>query len=558
VIDETTKIETAPSVTPSGQLSLVGMTLVGRYLITKELGRGGIGAAYLAHDKRLLSKPVVIKVLLEESLQNEWVVNKFRQEIEALSLLDDPGIVGITDAGDLPDGKPFLVMQYVDGVTLTSLIVSEGMSLSQTGRIVQQVGRALSAAHEKGIIHRDLKPDNIMLRKAETGEEQVKIIDFGIAKVTNSVVAPSTSSGRTAGTLAYMSPEQLLAKTVTPESDTYALAAISYELLTGRRPFNPDSIFELLEMHREGVRVNPQDLRPSLPAAAQAAIMRSLSFDPSLRHRRSRDFGNDLAIALASDVGFHAVPTKKYKPHGKRSVKGAQVILIAIPFAIVALLGVVLVAAIIGSWLWSTRVRQDPLAKSADTSDGRSTAAPARTLAYFLEVQKYRNGKPYEKSFTLPGEINFEKDYRVRMFFSGPQQGHLYLLNEGPSQGRDLPEYVVLFPDAKGSSLLESNQRVEIPPHSEESIRFDSEIGTEKVWMVWSAGPIDKLEQAKKLVNPKDRGVIKTAETASAVRDYLMKFSSSHPEVKKDEDAMRTTVTTNGDVLVYSLKLQHH
>jgi hypothetical protein len=397
-----------------------------------------------------------------------------------------------------------------------------------------------------------------MLRKADTGEEQVKIIDFGIAKVTNSVVAPTTSSGRMAGTLAYMSPEQLLAKTVTPESDTYALAAISYEMLTGRRPFNPDSIFELLEMHREGVRVNPQDLRPSLPDAADKAIMRSLSFDPCLRHRRSRDFGNDLAIALASEVGFHAVTTKKYKHEVNRSRKGVKAMLIAIPFAIVAILGVVLVAAVIGTWLWSTRVRQDPLSKPVATSAGSSTAAPLRTLAYSLQVQKYRNGKPYEKSFTLPGEINFEKDYRIRMFFSGPQEGHLYLLNEGPSQGRDLPEYVVLFPDAKGSSHLESNQRVEIPPHNEESIVFDSESGTEKVWVVWSASPIDKLERAKELVNPKDRGLIKAPETASAVRDYLMKFSSSHPEVKKDEDAMRTTVTANGDVLVYALKLQHH
>ena len=121
-----------------------------RYLIEKELGRGGIGVVYLARDKQLLSRPVVVKLLLEEGYQDEWVTNKFRQEIEALSRLDHPSIVGIFDSGEMANGSPYIVMQYVEGVNLRCEIKPEGMNLERVAGIVKQTGRALGAAHEKG------------------------------------------------------------------------------------------------------------------------------------------------------------------------------------------------------------------------------------------------------------------------------------------------------------------------------------------------------------------------------------------------------------------------
>src|SRR5205085_638529 len=146
------------------QSNLINQTLDGRYAIEKELGQGGVGAVYLARDRKLHNKRVVIKVLLDKSLQNSWVVQKFQQEKEALARVDHPGVVGILDTGELPDGKPYIVMQYIDGVTLRSQIKPEGMSLDRTAEIIRQTGRALSAAHDRGIFHRDLKPENIMLQ----------------------------------------------------------------------------------------------------------------------------------------------------------------------------------------------------------------------------------------------------------------------------------------------------------------------------------------------------------------------------------------------------------
>lgn len=285
--------------TGPGREGLIGQKLGGRYLIERELGRGGMGAVYLARDKpELHSRPVVVKVLLEQGLRNEWVVKKFQQEIESLTRLDDPGVIGIFDAGTLDEGTPYLVMQFVDGSNLRALVTPEGMNLQQIANIIKQIGRSISAAHDVGIMHRDLKPENIMLRTTGSGEQQVKIIDFGIAKIRNSMVGPTTVTGMTAGTIGYMSPEQLSAKSLTPASDIYSLGAIAYEMSTGRKPFNPDSIYELLDMQRGGVRVRPADLRPSLPEEAQEIILKALSFDPLDRPQRAQDFGDRLARAL--------------------------------------------------------------------------------------------------------------------------------------------------------------------------------------------------------------------------------------------------------------------
>ena len=287
---------------PHGVRLTAGTILNNRYLIEKELGRGGMGVVYLARDLQLVSRPVVVKLLLEDSLQNSWIVNKFRHEIDALSRVDHPNIVGIFDAGEMTDGKPYIVMQYVEGTNLRSAIEASGMDFSRAANLFRQIGRALSAAHEKAIYHRDLKPENIMLQRLSDDDEQAKVIDFGVAKVKDSLMAPSTGTSATAGTVLYMAPEQLENKPITASADIYALGIIAYEVLTGRRPFNPESSFQLLEMQRAGVRVRPQDLRPGLPAAAQSAILKALSFDPVDRHRRAQEFGDELWRALSPQV----------------------------------------------------------------------------------------------------------------------------------------------------------------------------------------------------------------------------------------------------------------
>ena len=276
-----------------------GLILKSRYEIQKELGRGGIGVVYLARDATF-NRPVVVKLLLSESARNEWLEHKFQHEREALGRLQHPNIVGVIDANETPDGAPFIVMEYVERVTLRSQIVAGGMDLLRVARIARQLGRALNAAHEEGIVHRDLKPENVMLAQVDE-EELVKVIDFGIAKVQNPRFAPGTEVSRLlAGTYPYMSPQQLDTQAVTASCDIFALGVMAYEMVTGQRPFMADNPVQLYLMQREGVRARPKQLRPDLPDAAQTVMLRALAFEREARYTRARDFGNALSEALAA------------------------------------------------------------------------------------------------------------------------------------------------------------------------------------------------------------------------------------------------------------------
>src|SRR4051812_31312295 len=281
-----------------------GTTVNARYLIERELGRGGIGVVYLARDLRLHDMPVVLKCLLDDSTQNAWLSRKFLQEAEALTRIHHPGVVRVIDRDRTADGRSFFVMEFVKGVSLRSAIRPAGLDLEFAAAIVREVGQALSAAHVEGVLHRDLKPENIMLETLSNGGQHAKLIDFGIAKVRDSQDAVSTELGMLAGSLHYMAPEQFLGAPASVASDIYAFAAIAYELLTGRRPFNPDApndiaaIAQLMTLQRNGQVVPPQQLRPSVSEEAQAIVLRGLAFDPTARLTEARQFGDDLSQAL--------------------------------------------------------------------------------------------------------------------------------------------------------------------------------------------------------------------------------------------------------------------
>ena len=280
--------------------ALIGTTLDARYLIEKRLGQGGFGFVYLAADNKTASRKVVVKIMRPDEVNNEWSKQKFKQEVEALSRLDHPGVVGLFDCGETTDGRPYIVMQYIDGDSLRPLLRADGMPLPRVGGIIRQIGNALTAAHEAGILHRDLKPENIMV-KVTNEEEHARVIDFGIAKVKNSLVNVNTAKGVTLGTILYMSPEQLDGQSLTPQSDIYALGVIAYEMLTGRRPENPESALHLLQLQRAEIRVKPSDLRPALPKAVDDVVLKALSFDPKSRYQSAREFGEKLAVAVLTE-----------------------------------------------------------------------------------------------------------------------------------------------------------------------------------------------------------------------------------------------------------------
>jgi len=520
--------------------SLEGTTIEGKYLVEKKLRKGGMGQVYLARDATLHDRPVVIKVLLQASLEDPYVVKKFRQEVEALCRVDHPNVVSVLGAGELPGCKPYIVMQYVDGVTLRSQITDQGMNLERAAMILKQLGAALEDVHEQGIFHRDLKPENILIQFFKGGTELVKVVDFGIAKVKDSVVARSTVNNAPVGTFLYMSPEQLRGgERITAASDIYAMAIIAYEIITGRRPFNPSSAPQLLEMHREGVRLNPVDLRPTLTMEARAILLRALSFDPAARYRSAAEFGDRLARAL---TGRPETPQNVFLTEvagGSRKFVLAAVV--------IALIGISTVVFL--------RNRQPAIVETQiQATEPASSSSPARSFTYWLNVQKMRNGKPYQDAFLSSGKEIFETGYRFRLNVSSPDPGYLYLFNEGPPS-QSGTSFTILYPTPvsnDGLATLGANQLVQTNWN-----KFAGQTGTENFWIVWSISPVPELEAAKLEAFKHPPGAL-TGEYLVATKKFLMtKESESKTRYATNKDTHQTIVRGAGDLLVRMVEFQH-
>ncbi len=241
---------------------LIGTVLADRYRLDELLGEGGMGKVYAA-EHVLMKKRLAVKVLHRELCEMPDVVARFEREAMATGNIDHPNITAATDCGKLADGSLFLVLELVDGKNLRDEIAEGPMPVSRALRIARQIASALVAAHELGIVHRDLKPENVMLISRRGEDDVVKVLDFGIAKLPPGPkgTAPLTRAGTVFGTPEYMSPEQALGQSVDARADVYALGVITYEMLSGVRPFGGAS---------EGI-LGQQLAKPIPPFAERAA-----------------------------------------------------------------------------------------------------------------------------------------------------------------------------------------------------------------------------------------------------------------------------------------------
>ncbi len=233
--------------------SLVGDTLDGRYFIKAKIGEGGMGVVFAARHA-VIERPLAIKVLKREVMRDTATIRRFVQEAKAASRIGHPNIVDVTDFGTTPEGMTYSVMEFVDGTTLAKAIKHGAPFPAERAiRIASQIARALGAAHDKGIVHRDLKPENVFLIDREGRTDFVKIVDFGIAKVTpldgQSDGPRLTRVGSVFGTPEYMAPEQAAGRSDTDgRVDIYALGTILYEMLCGRVPHKSDSMVRTIAM----------------------------------------------------------------------------------------------------------------------------------------------------------------------------------------------------------------------------------------------------------------------------------------------------------------------
>lgn len=256
---------------------------VGSYRIAAKIGAGGMGTVYRAVHPDIGSV-VAIKVLSHASAADADTVNRFFEEARSVNVIRHQNIVNILDLARLPDGRPFIVMEFIDGEPLKGVVRRGPMDITETCRIIIAVLDALAAAHERGVLHRDLKPDNIML----SHNGRVTLVDFGVAKIAANVShAPRTESGLILGTPQYMSPEQAQGRAVDAATDIYAIGIVLYEMLTGRRPFEGDSLFEILRAQISDAPRPPSQLVP-MPAELESIIMVALAKDARQRFGSAR------------------------------------------------------------------------------------------------------------------------------------------------------------------------------------------------------------------------------------------------------------------------------
>ncbi len=293
-------------------MSLIGKS-IGNYHIKAKLGEGGMGAVYLG-EHPLIGKRVAVKVLLEELAAKEDIVSRFFNEAKAVNDIGHQNIVDIVDFGKVKNDHGgdvvYFIMEFLDGESLAARLRRTGLSFNETMHVMAQCCSALTASHAKGIVHRDLKPENIYLCPRGTDKNFVKILDFGIAKLTgDGGTSHKTRTGLVIGTPAYMSPEQCEGKgLIDHRSDIYSLGVLMYELLTGRVPFPGEGFGEILVAHLTKQPEPPSTLNPDIKPEVEAIVMRAIEKDRNRRFQSMQEFAEALANPMAHQSSYQQLP----------------------------------------------------------------------------------------------------------------------------------------------------------------------------------------------------------------------------------------------------------
>ncbi len=348
---------------------------IAHFEVLSLIGAGGMGEVYRARDTRL-GRDVAIKVLPVEFAADPERLRRFEQEARAVAALSHPHILALFDVGT-HEGSPYLVTELLEGESLQDRLRSGALPVRKAVETAVQIAQGLAAAHEKGIVHRDLKPANVFLTK----DGQVKILDFGLAKLAPprspeerakaTTVMEATDAGMVLGTVAYMSPEQVVGKPLDARSDLFSLGIVLYEMLSGKRPFQKETAPETMAAI---LREDPPDLveiRKSIPQGLARIVRHCLEKEPSSRFQSARDVGFDLE-SLSQSTSASTAPLRA--PGGKRRL--------AIVSLGIALLG----ACATGFFIWGKHAGQAPLPSFKRITFRRGTVWSARFTPDFQSV----------------------------------------------------------------------------------------------------------------------------------------------------------------------------
>ena len=525
----------------------------GSYVVLDSIGAGGMGEVYLARDTRL-DRTVALKVLTSDISRDKRRMQRFLQEAKVASSLNQPNILTIFEFGEV-DGLTFIATELIDGDTLRQHLHGKPLKIGEVLDISIQVLAALDVAHDATIVHRDIKPENVMIRRRD---HVVKVLDFGLAKVTEKKVDEEQSEAATEfktapgiimGTLNYMSPEQAQARAIDVRTDIWSSGVMIYEMVTGVIPFSGATTSHTIVQILEKDPVPMTKLVPA-PAELERIVAKSMAKNPDERYQTAKDMLIDLRslkkrLDVEAEIHRTSSPSTPAPIVGTDQSKRRVLLGALIAMAVVT-------AAILGFNIWRSSLF------STGGSLSTSVAPPVeRTLTYWITVQKFKDGKAYQNPFPLAGEINFEASYHIRVHIRSPEDGYLYIFNEGPATASATTEYVVVFPSTtsnNNSSLVSAGQEVQIPEKS--WLEFDKQQGVEKLWLVFSKDALAELEAARQTASPESKNLITDVGQNKVVEDFLTLNAVKTPDV--DKGATLTTVKATGNLLVYAIKLEHH
>jgi len=293
---------------------LVGKTIAGRYVIEGLLGEGGMARVYGARHK-LVERPCAVKLMNPVYAADATVRERFRREAKSAQAIAHPNVIEIFDQGETDEGVPYMVMERLEGQTLSALVDGGPLAPRRAVPIMIQVARGIARAHDLGVVHRDLKPDNIFVCRRPDGSDLVKILDFGIARSRSDTRL--TTAGELFGTPQYLAPERITKGEAGPSVDLYALGVIFFEMLTARLPFEANDAASFLIMHMKDAPPAPRSIDRKIPEQLDALVLQLLQKDPLARPVDAHRIEHDL-VSAAHALGAPVPPDVESDPASSR------------------------------------------------------------------------------------------------------------------------------------------------------------------------------------------------------------------------------------------------